>query len=148
MSEDLDAEGFGDAAQGDAGMAISPRRRSRARAGARTECREHQDGRDRQRERGDHGVPIHDIPADELLHPERDGLLAIRRQNQGKPEAFQIGTMVKTATVAMAGAPEAGSRPEDPVFVDAVAARGVPQIAGLVHEFGQEMMASGRPWAV
>src|SRR5690349_18801839 len=64
------------------GMAISPRPlldrtgRKAAHKLAREQDIEHEDRRDREGERGDHRVPVDDILADELLHPERDGLLA------------------------------------------------------------------------
>ena len=78
---------------------------------AREDEVEDQDRQDRERQRRQHRVPVGDELADEDLRAERDrlGRLAGARIS-GNQRSFQIGIMVKTATVAMAGRTSGSTR--------------------------------------
>ena len=107
---------------------------------AREEDVEHQDRRDRQRQRGEHAFqsttywPMNCCTPSVMVCVPLPGA-----RISGNQRSFQIGTMVKTATVAMAGRTSGRITSRRCVSSDAVAARGVAQVArDLLHEFGQQ----------
>src|SRR3712207_4289105 len=97
--------------------------------------------RDRQRERGEHRIPVRHVLADELLYAERDRLLAVPRcQDQRKPQIVPHRHHGEYRDRCDGRADQRqDDAEEDPVLADPIAARRVAQIfRNLLDELAED----------